>query len=129
MGGSEGVLYLTENHKIQIKYSSRHFSNNKVELATMHSVLELALNRNITSLHIYGDSKMVVDWVNNKIQIKAPHLQQLHRAIRRLLDSFSSLCITNVYKGLNTDADQLSKMALLLVPDQTEIEEVQVGHH
>ena len=67
---------------------------------------------------------MVVDWVNNKIHIKSPHLQQLLRAIRRLLDLFSGLSITHVYRELNMEADSLSKIAMLLAPGHLETEEV-----
>ena len=67
---------------------------------------------------------MVVDWVNNKIQIKAPHLQQILRAIRRLLDHFSTLNITHVYRELNMEANSLSKLALLLSLGHMETEEV-----
>ena len=67
---------------------------------------------------------MVVDWVNKKIQINAPHLQQLLRAIRRILDIFSGLRITHVYRELNMEADNLSKFAMLLAPGHLETEEV-----
>ena len=66
---------------------------------------------------------MVVDWVNRKIQINAPHLQQLLNAIRRLLESFTCLIISHIYKELNSEADRLSKLTLLLDPGKLETEE------
>ena len=66
---------------------------------------------------------MVVDWVNRKIQINAPHLQQLLNAIIRLLESFTSLKISHIYKELNSEANRLSKLALLLDLGKLEIEE------
>ena len=76
LGGSGGVLYLSANQKIQAKYAPGHCSNNKVELAALHMILKVAINNNISQLQVFKDSKMVVDWVNIKIQINAPHLQQ-----------------------------------------------------
>ena len=62
---------------------------------------------------------MVVDWVNKKIQINAPHLQQLLRAIRRLLEIFTYFSITHIYRELNMEAD-----SLLLAPGNLETKEI-----
>ena len=86
-------------------------------------VLELAIKNNISQLQLFGDSKMVVDWVNKNIQINAPHLQQLLNAIRRPMELLSNLMISHIYRELNTKADRLSKLALLLEPSKLEIEE------
>ena len=55
---------------------------------------------------------MVVDWVSRKIQINAPHLQQLLNAISRPLEQFTSFNIAHVYRELNSEADILSKQAI-----------------
>ena len=86
-------------------------------------VLELALNHNIIQMEVFEDSNMVVDWVNRRIQINAPHLQQLLNAIRRLLELFTSFSIAHVYRELNSEADRLSKLALLLEPGKIETED------
>ena len=83
-------------------------------------VLELAIKNNISQLQVFGDSNMVVYWVNKKIQINTPHLQQILNAIIRLLESFSNLMISHIYRELNTEADRLSKLALLLEPGKLE---------
>ena len=67
---------------------------------------------------------MVVDWVNRKIQINAPHLQQLLNAIRRLLKFFTSFSISHKYREMNMEANGLSKLALLLDPGKMETEEI-----
>ena len=65
----------------------------------------------------------MVNWVNRKIQINAPHLQQLLNAIRRLLEFFTGFRITHIYRELNMEAYGLSKIALLLAPGNLETEE------
>ena len=67
---------------------------------------------------------MVVDWVNRKIQINAPHLQQLLRAIKRLLELFTGFNITHIYGELNMEADGLSQLALLPATGNLETEEI-----
>ena len=86
-------------------------------------VLELAINKNITQMQVFGDSKIVVDWVNRRNQINDPHLQQLLNAIRRLLGLFSRFSITHIYRELNSEAERLSKLALLLEPGKIETED------
>ena len=65
---------------------------------------------------------MVVDCINRKIQINAPHLQQLLNVIRRLLGFFTGFNISHIYRELNMEADGLSKQALLLDPSNMETE-------
>ena len=48
LGGFRGVLYFFDKHKIQAKFTPRRCTNNKVELAALHLVLNLAINNNIT---------------------------------------------------------------------------------
>ena len=67
---------------------------------------------------------MVVDWVNRKIQINAPHLKQLLNAIRRLLEFFIGFSISHIYRELNMEADGLSKLALFLDLGKIETEEI-----
>ena len=71
---------------------------------------------------------MVVDWVNRKIQINAPHLQQLLKAIRRLLEFFTRFRITHMYRELNMEADGLSKLALLLYLGNLDTEEIKENY-
>ena len=71
-------------------------------------------------MQVFGDSKMVVDWVNRRIQINSPHLQQLLNVISRFLEQFTSFSIAHVYRELNSEADKLSKMALPLEPGKIE---------
>ena len=118
------MLYLSDNHKIQERFSLVHCTNNKEKIATLHLVLNMAINNNISQLQVLGDSKMVVDWVNRKIQINGPHLQQLLNAIRRLLELFTGFRISHVYRELNMEADGLSKLALLLDLGKLKTEEI-----
>ena len=57
LGGSGGVLYLSDNHKIQARFSLGHCTNNKLELVALHLVLNLAINKNITQLQVFWGFK------------------------------------------------------------------------
>ena len=57
---------------------------------------------------------MTIDWENGQLQINAPHLQHLLRAIRSQLENFNSTSFQHIYRELNEEADMLSKESLLL---------------
>ena len=59
-GGSEGVLYLTENHKLDQICTEELYKQQRKDHNLTFS-FGIVVNRNITCVHIYGDSKIVVD--------------------------------------------------------------------
>ena len=79
--GGGGVVYLTENEKIEVKFAPCRASNNK-ELSALWVVFKIAINKQLKKLQLLGDSKMVIEWANGKIQINAPHLQHLLTTIK-----------------------------------------------
>ena len=48
LGGSGGVIYFSDKHKVHAMFAPGHCTNNKVELAALHTVLNLAINSNIS---------------------------------------------------------------------------------
>ena len=118
-----GASYFSQkNHKIKIIYVPEHSSNKNDELASLHLVMKVVISRNLSCLHLYGDSNMLIDWANKKIQIKSPHLQHILKSIRRQLESFSVISFVHVHGELDTEVYKLSKNALLLEHEKLEIE-------
>ena len=66
---------------------------------------------------------MTIDWANGQLQINAPHLQHLLRAIRDQMVNFESISFQHIYRELNVEADKLSKVALTLPPGLMEVKE------
>ena len=85
-------------------------------------ILKGAIINNISQVQVFGDSKMVVECVNGKIQINSPHIQPLLNAIRRLLDFFRGFNISHICRELNMEVDGMSKQAMLLDPGNLETE-------
>jgi len=42
-------------------------SNNFVELITLRHLMHFSLGHNCMNIHIFGDSKIIIDWFNNII--------------------------------------------------------------
>lgn len=70
---------------------------------------------------------MVIDWATNKIQIAAPHMQNILVTIRYLLLQFRGTLFPHVYRELNTEADKLLKLALAVVPGVLKVHDSRDG--
>ena len=116
LGVSGAVLYISEDKQILIKYGLGHCTNNKVESTALWEVLKSTLTRNIHNLQIFGDSKMVIEWENKRLQIKAPRLQHLFLEITRQIEGFAYISFIHVYQELNEKVYALSESSLVLVP-------------
>ena len=80
------------------------------------ATLKIAKDKQIAKLNMHRDSKIVIEWAQERNNIQAPHLQNLLRTIRSMLPFFASLNFNYVYREYNTEADTLSKQALAIQP-------------
>ena len=112
---------------MKIKFATGQASNNKAELSVLWATLKVAKSSQIQEIQIYGDSKVVVDWANEKNTIRAPHLQHFLAEIQTLKNSFRRISFGHVYRELNMEVDTLSKQALAYQPSLMETEEMLEG--
>ena len=87
-------------------------THNEAEYQALIEGLKLARNRGIQRLRVYMDSELVVDQVNGVAAVRQPHLSDLHKEARGLVDQFKSFRISWVPRELNAEADRLVKAAL-----------------
>ena len=66
-GSIGGNLYISESRYYKFVTSIGWATNNRVELSSILLVINLAQHLHIPMIHIYGDSKHVVDWLNQHI--------------------------------------------------------------
>jgi ribonuclease HI len=59
--GARAVLYISTSHYYNILYMPRRGSNEKMELAALWELLFMVSSLNLRKVHIFGDSKIVVD--------------------------------------------------------------------
>jgi ribonuclease HI len=64
------VIHISKEHFFKICYAPGKGSNMKAELATMWTLLFYANLLNIRKVHVFGDSKVAIDWKNNKIKFR-----------------------------------------------------------
>ena len=89
-----------------------HGTNNEAEYTGLILGLEKALEHNVRSIKIEGDSMLVVNQVQGLWRVKEPRLVKLHARAVELYNQFKHKSIQHIPRELNGDADTLSKEGL-----------------
>jgi|688.fasta_scaffold674636_2 ribonuclease HI len=89
-----------------------HGTNNEAEYSALILGLTEALKLGITNLQIEGDSNLVIQQVQGKWKVKAPHIVPYRSKANSLLAKFKSYSLSHIPREENTDADSLSKEAI-----------------
>jgi hypothetical protein len=59
-----------------------------------------------------GDSRVIIDWLNNKANFHSSYLEGWKDRIKLLIKDFQDISFNHVYREYNSEADFLSKLAL-----------------
>lgn len=88
-------------------------TNNVAEYTGAISLAEAALAHGAPSLHIKGDSKLVVMQITGRWKVNAEHLVPLRDRLRAAADRFPDGCrFTHIRRHLNKAADGMSNLAM-----------------
>ena len=91
-------------------------SNNKAKLLALQVVLQLAFNLGIQNLHIFGDSLLVIEWMEKGKNVHNIFLWPLYDELMVIALSFQEICFQHLYRERNGVADTLSKESIQLTP-------------
>jgi ribonuclease HI len=86
----------------------------KFEGATLWALFHVTNFYNIKKLQVFGDSRMVIDWINGKLEVASPHLEAIIDEIKNEKSKLEWFEEKHIYRELNSLVDQLSKEALRL---------------
>ena len=89
-------------------------TDTKADLMALWATLKIAKDKRISKLNIHGDSKTVIEWAQERNTIRAPHLQNILRTFRSMLPCFAALNFNHVCREYNSEANVLSKQALVI---------------
>jgi ribonuclease HI len=87
-------------------------TNTRAELLGAWATLLLASRLNIDRLHLIGDSKLIINWLNQKGNLHTITLLAWIDRIRLLKCHFKELFFSHISREYNMEADFLSKSAL-----------------
>lgn len=122
--GGGFILHVTENHHYKIKAGLGVGTNNFSELITLRHLLHFALRHHCISINIFGDSQIIINWINGTATC---HMHSLSTILQEALDlkaAFNDFSISHIYREHNKGADKLSKEAALMDRGLWEITEI-----
>lgn len=114
--GGCGAAVFSTSDKNTITSSSAflgHTTNNRAEYEGLILGLKIALESNIRTISVHGDSKLVVNQVNGRWQAHDAELTILRdHVVRNLLPQFKSWQMLHVRRENNSAADKLANAAM-----------------
>ena len=73
-----------------------------------------AIETNCKMLQVFGDSMVVINWINKTQRCRNSTLDTLYEEVNRTLSIFESILFKHVYRERNMEANKLSKAGLNL---------------
>jgi ribonuclease HI len=126
--GPGGVIRINENkiYKWYLNYGPG--TNTRAELLGAWALLVLAIRFDILEFFVQGDLRIIIDWLTGKGQLHVLTLECWKDRIVELKSHFQAITFQHVYHEDNTEADNLSKIALHRLPGKIEFFQC-VGDH
>jgi hypothetical protein len=73
----------------------------------------MAMHWLIKKLHVLGDSKVIIDWINLKRQLHATNFEGWKLKTKELATTFQDIKFHHIYRDFDKEVDTLSKRALM----------------
>jgi len=124
-GGCGFILYLNRNHVFHGWTGLLNSTNNLAEIFAVWTLLHWARILNLNNFKIFGDSRLVINWLNGTSHIQAKNLVHHCSNIRTLVALFDQVSFQHVYRQHNMIADRLSKKGLASPEGLLQIEELE----
>jgi ribonuclease HI len=106
------VLRINEHSTINWTFNCGLGTNTRAELLGVWATLTLASRLHFSKLQVFGDSEIVINWLNNKGNLNVISLDCWKERIRDIRKSFSIISFSHIYRESNKEADRLSKLVL-----------------
>jgi ribonuclease HI len=106
-----GGFIQTSDKKVVNQFSAKlwHGTNNEAEYLSFLRLLNEALKQDIKKIRLYGDSALVVNQVNLTWKAKDERMRAFRNEAILLLDRFHEWRLEHIKRGLNMEADFLTK--------------------
>lgn len=118
------IIHLSEQHLYKIKAGLGAGTNNFAELITLRHLLHFALSHHCNSINIFGDSQIIINWINGTSTCHMHTLSIILNEVLELKATFNYITVSHIYREHNKDADKLSKEAAMMDRGMWEISEI-----
>lgn len=110
------LIMVNENFHFSIHWNGGKGSNSKAEVMAVVGLLKFCLFLDIQDVTVFGDSKVMVDFVSRKNHILISHLAGWLDRIQFFWECLAGGSIHRISRDKNSQADSLSKMGLQSAP-------------
>ena len=108
------MIYINDMHFFSFSMGCGRSSNTRAELLACWAILKVSLLMGIPIQLIYGDSMVIISWLNRISALDVPYLMHWCCDIRLILQMAPLVIFKHTYREHNTLADALSKLGLKL---------------
>lgn len=112
--GAGAILY-DKNNKILARvseYLGKGKTNNIAEYEALIFGLEEAINKGITDISIFIDSKLICNQVEGIYKVHNKNLKELIQCVDELLEEFDEWNIKHIHRKHNKEADKLANKGI-----------------
>jgi ribonuclease HI len=92
-------------------------TNNFTDPIALKLLMKLAVHKDVQNLQAFGNSAVVVNLMNGQIRMANMFLLYYLRMLKKWNLQFLNISYHHIFRGLNLEADGLSKTSLLLDDD------------
>ena len=111
-GSSAGILFITQKYSILKAYKILFpCTNNIAEYEALVNGIKLAIEWKIMELHIYGDSQLIINQINDLYKTKDEKLMPYKRMVDDLKKYFTSVSFQQILRTTNRAADAMATLA------------------
>jgi ribonuclease HI len=108
------IIFISKDYFFKVCYVPGRGTNMKAEFSARWTLLLFSNMLKLRKVQVLGDSKVAIDWANNKVQIQVVKLQLLLNHIHSSFAKFEWSSFPYIFRELNSMADKLSKETLEL---------------
>lgn len=105
-------ILFSQQHSYNVWMGIEDSTNKFSELVVVWTCLFWANHKGIRDIQIFVDSRVVIDWLNLKLEIHSIYLQQWCMRIKELLLLFTGTSFRHIFRENNMEVDRLSKHGL-----------------
>jgi ribonuclease HI len=109
-----GCIYLSDQHYFYLRAGLGIDTNNYSEIMALKLLLLFATEKGCTSLQIFGDSLIIINWANHEQLCHIARIRPYLAEVLRIISTFDTISLSHIYKERNTLAGRLSKEATQL---------------
>ena len=114
IGGSGFVIYLNDSHYFSFSMGVGCSTNTRADLLSLWTVLRVSSMMGLPMHLIYGESMVIISWINRLSALDVPTLMHWCNDIRIMLQMAPLVIFKHIFCEHNSLEDGLSKQALNL---------------